>query len=459
MKSWQTPFILFALFAISAGGQTPLPDTISIEPPASTVSAQAAAFSGAWFGTWDSELPTALIVESVSSNGIARVIYSWGDSAIFKAGWAGKTGHISNDNLQLTTKNGPQINFTFEPNGTLLGRYELPNTPPSFATLERVPSTNTAAIRVAAKRATRVRQIQVREDGLRGTLFLPTGKGPWPGVIVLGGSDGGLPGSDAAFLAGKGDAALALAYFHYEDLPNSLENIPLEYFQTAIHWLQARKDIRHNNIAVLGVSRGGELALLLGATFADIHPVVAISPSSVVWGGLGTNANSDTQPAWTWRGKPLPFMDSSDLTHEQWKQIIPLTKSDPLNYVPLFQAVLANTAAVAKASIPVEKINGPVLLVSGNDDKLWPSTQMADMVMKRLAKARHPFPDRHLAYPGAGHYIPLPNMPVSTNIFIHPIDKVKLEMGGDPEQTEAAGADAWPRIVDFLNQRQDSGRH
>ncbi|HEY1790089.1 MAG TPA: acyl-CoA thioester hydrolase/BAAT C-terminal domain-containing protein [Verrucomicrobiae bacterium] len=454
MKPWQFFAALFAIVAISSRGQTPLPDTISIESPSSTVSRQAAAFSGAWLGVWGYELPGALIVESISSNDTAKVIYSWGDlpARRIKAGWIRQIGQISNGALRLTSKNGPRVNYTFEPNGTLQGRYEIANSLPAFATFYRVASTNSAEIQAAAQKGAGVRNIQVRDDGLRGTLFLPAGKGPWPGVIVLGGSDGGLPGGDAAFLATKGDAALALAYFHYEDLPQSLENIPLEYFQTAIHWLQASKYIEHNNIAVLGASRGGELALLLGATFPEIHAVVAMSPSSVVWGGLGTNANSDEQPAWTYQGKPLPFLDSSTLSPKQWEQVASLSKSDPYNYVPWYQAVLADKPAVAKASIAVEKINGPVLLVSGNDDKLWPSTQMSDMVMKRLRETRHPFPDRHLAYPGAGHYIPLPNTPVSTNVFTHPIAKVKLEMGGDPKRTEAASADVWPRIIDFLNQ-------
>ena len=157
-----------------------------------------------------------------------------------------------------------------------------------------------------------VRRIQVREHGLRGTLFLPAGKGPWPGVIVLGGSEGGLglwTEAEATCLAAKGYAAFALAYFDYEDLPKSLENIPLEYFQTAIYWLQARDDIRSNSIAVLGGSRGGELALLLGATFPEIHAVVGISASSVLWGGLGTNAAAMPHPAWTYQGKALPFME------------------------------------------------------------------------------------------------------------------------------------------------------
>jgi dienelactone hydrolase len=52
------------------------------------------------------------------------------------------------------------------------------------------------------------------EDGLRGAWFLPPGDGPHPAVIVLGGSEGGLPVRSAApLLASHGYATLALAYF------------------------------------------------------------------------------------------------------------------------------------------------------------------------------------------------------------------------------------------------------
>ena len=112
-----------------------------------------------------------------------------------------------------------------------------------------------------------VKRITMRDGPLRGTFFLPAGEGRHPGVLVLGGSEGGLQELDAAFLASKGYAALALAYFGFEDLPKSLEKIPLEYFETAIDWLRMQKRVCSDQIAVLGASRGGELALLLGSTF------------------------------------------------------------------------------------------------------------------------------------------------------------------------------------------------
>lgn len=90
-------------------------------------------------------------------------------------------------------------------------------------------------------------------------------------------------------------------------------------------------------------------------------------------------------------------------------------------------------------------------MISGDDDQLWPSTILADMVMERLKRAKHRFPDRHLVYKSAGHLIPLPNLPATVNTLVDPNSKTAIALGGDPEHTAAAGADAWTRIVEFLH--------
>ncbi|HTR42335.1 MAG TPA: serine/threonine-protein kinase [Pseudomonadales bacterium] len=132
--------------------QTPLPDEFSIQPPSPEVSANAAAFSGAWVGNWGHELAGALIVEDVSSNGAVHVIYSWGNYTWFKAGWARETGIISNDVLRLDASYGPKISYILKPGGTLSGTYQMGNMPPTPGTMYRVESTNPAAIRRAAEK-------------------------------------------------------------------------------------------------------------------------------------------------------------------------------------------------------------------------------------------------------------------------------------------------------------------
>lgn len=285
-----------------------------------------------------------------------------------------------------------------------------------------------------------VSEIPLRENGLVGSLFKPGSAGPHPGIIVLGGSSGGIGSAlyKAKMLASHGYAALALAYFAYEDLPLRLNNIPLEYFEKAIQWMETQHYVIPGKMGVLGASRGGELALLLGATFPKIKAVVAYVPSHVVW---GYHLSS-----WTHKGKPLDFVPYN-ITDKQRKELF---KDPPYKLTPIFRIRLKNTSAVEKATIPVERINGPVLLISGKDDQMWPSALMSKKVMNRLSRKKHPFPYHHLSYKGAGHGIGIPYYPTTRLHGVHSIAKVDYAHGGNAQDNAFASVDSWPKVLRFL---------
>jgi hypothetical protein len=71
-----------------------------------------------------------------------------------------------------------------------------------------------------------------------------------------------------------------------------------------------------------------------------------------------------------------------------------------------FEIMLQNKEGVAKATIQVEKINGPVFLISGKSDEFWPSSEMSDLVIQRLKANNFPYLHEHLAIDG-GHSAPL----------------------------------------------------
>jgi acetyl esterase/lipase len=134
---------------------------------------------------------------------------------------------------------------------------------------------------------------------------------------VLGGSEGGLLGEGvAATLARRGYAALALAYFGTRSLPSELVEIPVEYFAEALRWRRLRPDEADGDrVALMGGSKGGELALLLGATYPeDIRAVVGYVPSGVVYQGVSFDPwyyVRGVRSSWTSRGKSVPFVDAS----------------------------------------------------------------------------------------------------------------------------------------------------
>jgi dienelactone hydrolase len=302
------------------------------------------------------------------------------------------------------------------------------------------------------KVAPSVRKTSVRTGPLRGIAFFPAGDGPFPSVLVYSGSGGGLGGlggveSSAALLASHGFAAFALAYFRYEDLPPDLVNIPLEYFHEAINWLRKTAPALGERVAVMGASRGGELSLLLGATYPDdISAVVAKVPSGIVWGGL-TKDRAGHEPAWTLEGHPVEPLRGETTPREE------LPKRDgAIVLTPAFEAQLAAATAeeISAHEIPVERLGGPALLLSGEDDAMWPSVALAEYSVQRAQARGARFPVRHLSYPDAGHSFTMPaGFPVP-RASVHPVDGNVYAYGGSLVGNAHANTSAWPEILDFL---------
>jgi BAAT / Acyl-CoA thioester hydrolase C terminal len=106
---------------------------------------------------------------------------------------------------------------------------------------------------------------------------------------------------------------------------------------------------------------------------------------------------------------------------------------------------LSEQRLVEPASIPVERVQGPILLFAGKEDQIWPSATFAEMVMKRLGEYQHPYPDRHLCYEHAGHLtFPIPGLPM-------PLLLARM-VGGTPEGNVKAASDAWSQALLFLRE-------
>lgn len=285
-----------------------------------------------------------------------------------------------------------------------------------------------------------------------GRLYVPPGPGPHPVVIVLSGSGGGFDIDKAAVLSRHGFATFALSYFGIAPLPSWLHRVPMEYFEAALGWLSSQPEVDSMRIGIFGISRGAEAALLLATQFPEIRTVVAWAPSSVAWAAGGEDkATREIIPCWTWRGEPLPFAPLP-LKRFMWRSAFPVVAlKRPVMFVHLFRAALRNRAAVERAAIPIEKISGPVLLVSGGDDHLWPAAEMAEALVARAALKKFPSAIEHLNFPGAGHMLRYPHLPTTSRFSRNPhLRGARFSFGGNAPADAEAQSTAWRRSIDFL---------
>lgn len=290
----------------------------------------------------------------------------------------------------------------------------------------------------------------INGDGLVGVLYRPAGEGPFPAVLFLNGSNGGVNEPRAALMASKGYIALTLAYFGYPGVQKYISNTRLEYFSEALDWMRATLQPKDGFIAVSGQSRGGELALLLGATFPKkVSAVAGWVPSAFVHGGQAAAdpALGRDGPSWTLDATPLVHMwnDNRAASWAPYDEGLP-----PRRNSRAMVTALGDPKAMARARIPVEKIAGPVLLVSGGDDGAWPSDLYALMVQSSLEAAGHPHQVRWVNWPLAGHSILFPYVPTTRITSRHPVSGVMSTNGGTVAANAEANLGAWQAMQDWL---------
>lgn len=260
-----------------------------------------------------------------------------------------------------------------------------------------------------------------------GTFYQPFGKTRLPAVIVLGGSEGGISRDRAALLASHGYATLALAYFGIDSLSSDLDRVPVETIDRGVSWLESQPTVDRTKIAICGGSKGAELALIAAAWNPHIRAVIAYAPSSVVFQSI-TDKHVNTS-SWSRGDKEVPFAPyvSSE------------TFSRSHRLVDLYDPSLA--AAPAESEIPVEKINGPILLLAGKDDALWPSATMAARIVDRAKRMHFAHDVTNLTMPDVGHHVAsLPNRPTA--------DSVRL--GGTTKGIADAQFRSSKAMLDFL---------
>jgi dienelactone hydrolase len=293
----------------------------------------------------------------------------------------------------------------------------------------------------------------VNENGLVGYYCAPTNGPVRGGIVAFGGSEGGLDTGQslAMYYAALGYPTLGLAYFGAPGVPSELSQIPLEYFDKAFDWLEAQPQVQKGKLLVNGGSRGGELALLLGATFPRVTAVIANVPSGVLWGA--PTADGKEVASWTFGGQPIawvPYLAGSAK---------PVKESDgtmATAYAPEFLDSIhaASVDVVDAATSRVEQTHGPVMMLAGADDQVWAACALAQYAWVRLVSYGHTktYADEFECYPNAGHNVTPFSVGLPTTNAAYAADQGEtLALGGTPIGIAHAARDADNKVRAFLS--------
>ncbi|NXC36919.1 ACOT5 thioesterase, partial [Campylorhamphus procurvoides] len=273
-----------------------------------------------------------------------------------------------------------------------------------------------------------VRRVPVRDGRIRATLFLPPGEDTFPGIIDIHGFGGGLFEYRASLLANHGFATLALAYYKYEDLPQKLTELHLEYFEEAVNYMLQHPQVKGPGVGLLGYSKGGEVSLAMAAFLKNITAVAALnSPVAVT-------------------SIPLCYKDKTIPSLTIYEQRIKVIDSNILDCSDI--PTDAFQAPGNQSLIPIEKAEAQLLFIVGQDDHVVKSEYYATEICKLLqAQGKENF--QILSYPGTGHCIEPPFFPLYP-IGNHPVFHKQAVLGGELRAYSKAQVHAWPQIQVFF---------
>lgn len=225
-------------------------------------------------------------------------------------------------------------------------------------------------------------------------LYLSEGNNQ-PLLVAFGGGSGGndwerryLKAKRDSILA-HGFAVLAIGYFNTKNSPGSLDRISLNAIADSIQNIVNRTpQLDTSRIILMGSSKGGELVLNLASRYPCFKGVIALSTSNV---SFPANTISVNTSSWMYNHKEVSYVPAP------YKMIWPALKGDLFG---AFSMMLEDSLAVSKAEIEVEKINGPILILSADQDDQWPATRMSNKLTERLERENFIHPYTHIVLNG-----------------------------------------------------------
>ncbi|CAO4385375.1 unnamed protein product [Caenorhabditis nigoni] len=262
-----------------------------------------------------------------------------------------------------------------------------------------------------------------------GTIFKPPGSGPFPTIIDISGTGGGLNEQKGAALASRGFVVLCLAFFKYKSLPEDLLSVDLQYFEDAINYITSLP-YTSDRIGFQGVSFGGTLVMFLATKFPKIKAVCSINGSFAMDQFAHVRVNGKCPPIGLFK---------SDGDHVKF-----------LNDLMVYTDMVRNIELEDGADFKFKESSSDTAFrfVSALDDLSTPTVYATNYLSARLRDAGRKF---EIDFVPGGHLLDPPCFPHHPMVYSN-IAGLFQTYGGETSLHGKSEFEVWERTVRFFSE-------
>lgn len=149
-------------------------------------------------------------------------------------------------------------------------------------------------------------------------------------------------------------------------------------------------------------------------------------------------------------GTPLPFIRLKNRVLFL-NMLDCFIRNKPFGYAYTYKTGIDQAANKEEARIKIENAKADILLIAGENDNIWNSSDGCDDLMNTLKRNNYSYSFNFFKYKETGHPFPLPYIiPLSVTLSMKMVPRLVFETGGTIAGNVYAQVDSWRKTIEFF---------